>query len=241
MKTSPRIAFASPICYRLKILLSCSRTAAISSPERTPTRPLITLLCSVQSRSGRITECAMRRDCAHPGSDGVMGTPKLGNRAGAPLVTNATMKSPGDSAAASTTQGRRLARDKSVKGNAARTISPGSGMAGEIGIVVAGLDVRVGIEVRLFLQEIQRAALRGQAGDVCCRQIVFPVGGAFQDQHGEMSIGGQGNGGRKLKPPSVFDFDWDCSHEGKIARTTRQPSLISGLRLSTYKLNPRQQ
>ena len=113
-------------------------------------------------------------------------------------------------------------------------------LAGEIGIVVAGLDVRVGIEVRLFLQEIQRAALLGQSGDVCGRQIVFPVGRAFQDQHSEMSIGRQGNVGRKPKPPPVFDFDWDCSHKSKIARKTRQPSLISGLRLSTLNSTPSQ-
>ena len=240
MKASLRTPFGSSVRYRLNSRLSCSRTAAISSTESTPIRPLITLPFSVQRRSVRMTEGALRRACGQPGSDGVMGTPNFENRAGAPLVTNATMKSPGDSAAASTTQGRRLARDKSVNGNAARTISPGSGMAGEIGIVVAWLDVRVGIEVRLFLQEIQRAALLGQSGDVCCRQIVFPVGWVFQDQHCKMSIGGQRNVGRKSKPPPVFDFDWDCSHEAKIARKTRQPSLISGLRHSTLNSNPSQ-
>ncbi len=226
--------------YRPNNSLSCCRTVARNAADSTPIRPLITLLFSVQSRSDRMTEGTLRRACGQPGSEGVMGTPNFGNRAETPLVTNATMKSPGDSAAASTTQGRRLARDKSVNGNAARTMSPGSGMAGEIGVVVAGLDVRVGIEVRLFLQEIQRTALLGQAGDVCCSQIVFPVDGAFKDEHGEVSVDGQGSFGREPEPPSLFDFYWDCSHGCKIARPPRLPSPISGHRLSTHNSTPPQ-
>jgi hypothetical protein len=129
---------------------------------------------------------------------------------------------------------------KSVNGNAARTISPGNGMAGEIRVVVAGLDVRVGIEIRFSLQEIQSTAVLSQAGDVCCSQIVFAVGRFLKDEDSEASVGGQRSFGRKAEPTPLFDFDWDCSPGGKMARTPRLPSPISGHCLSTPNSNSRQ-
>lgn len=69
----------------------------------------------------------------------------------------ATTRSPGDSATPRTRHGLRFVPDKSVKGNAARTMSPTCGMSAEIGILLARLDIGVGIEIRLRREKVEGA------------------------------------------------------------------------------------
>jgi len=214
--------------------LSCCRTACRKSSESTPIRPLKTLVLSALSLSARSTDGYFSFVSFKSGGDGSTSAPNYGNRAGAPVVMNATMKSPGDSAVASTTHGRRLAPDRSVKGKTAGTRSPGSGIAGEIRIVMTRFNVRVSVEVGLLLQEVQRAASFGQPGEICRAQV--GISWAFQDEHSAVSVGGQDDP-RKSEPSICFDIDGECSHVSEIARMDRLPSFISEHTLSTLNSN----
>src|SRR5258708_39037605 len=129
--------------------------ASWNTGDRLPNRPLITRVFSVQSLSTRIAEGTLSRVCFQSGWEGSTTTPNRGNCAELADVTNATTKSPSVSVAARTTHGRRLTADKSANGKAASTISPGRGMASEIRIVMARLDVGVSIDFRLLVQKLE--------------------------------------------------------------------------------------
>jgi hypothetical protein len=166
---------------RLKSVFRRARITSSKSDGRMPNRPVRTRVLSVQSLSVRTTEEALRLVRLQDGCVGSTATPKHGNLAAGSVVMKATTKSPGNSAVARTTHGRRFVPDKSVNGNAARTISPTCGMFAEIGIFVAGFDVGVGIKVRLRREKVEGATLLRESSHRRARKVI--VAGLRHDEH----------------------------------------------------------
>jgi len=80
-------------------------------------------------------------------------------------VMNATMKSSGASHWANTKQGLRFKLVRSVKGNAAWTISPGRNIRSlfaEAGVLAAGKNIEIAVDFGLFFEKIECAALLRQ-------------------------------------------------------------------------------
>ncbi len=165
---------AITVAQMLKRDFNRTRMASSKSGGRTPRRPVMTQVLRVQSLSIRTTEEALRRVRFQDGWVGSTATPKRGNFAGGSVVTKANTKSPGDSAVARTTQGRRLVADQSVNGNTARTMSPTCGMAAEIEVLVTGFDVGVGIEVRLRREKLEGPAGLRDSGHLVAGQAIVP-------------------------------------------------------------------
>jgi hypothetical protein len=148
----------------LKSVFRRVRIELSKSIGRMPKRPVMTRVLRVQSLSVRTTERALRCVWLQDGCVGSTAMPKRGNLASGSVVINATTKSPGDSATPRTTHGLRFALDKSVNGKAARTISPACGMSAEIGILVAGFYIGIGIKIGLRREKLEGAALLRDSG-----------------------------------------------------------------------------
>ncbi len=158
----------------LNSVFNRARMVSSKSGGMTPRRPAMTHVLSVQSLSIRTTDEALRRVRFQAGWVDSTATPKRRNFAGDSVVMKANTKSPGDSAGARTTQGRRLTDDKSVNGNAARTMSPTCGVTAKIGVLVTRFDVSVGIEVRLRREKFERPAGLRDSRHLVASQTMVP-------------------------------------------------------------------
>lgn len=155
----PLPSWKNAAAQRLKSVCRRPRIAWSKSGGRMPKRPAMTWVLRVQSLSVLTTEGAFRRVWPQEGCDCSMATPKRGNLDARSVVMKATTWSPGDSATPITTQGRRFVPDKSVNGNAARTMSPTCGMSAEIRVLLPAFDIGVGIKVGLRREKVESSTL----------------------------------------------------------------------------------
>jgi hypothetical protein len=202
---------------RLKSIFRWARISLSKSRGKTPRRPVITRVLRVQSLSARTTEGALRRVRSQEGCVGSTATPKRGNLPADSVVMKANTKSPGDSASARTTQGRRFVPDKSVNGKAASTMSPTCGMSAEIGVLVPRFNIGVGIEVRL-----RREKVKGPA-DLCDLRQRFA---------GPTVVPWLRDDERQLRKPAQSSFRWHA-HDARFIHLNRQRFHDYSLQLRT--------
>ncbi len=193
---------------------SFHRTACITSAGMTPIAPLITDRCKVVSLSTRTRDGLLRPVVRQSGWIGPTATVR--GEAGTPgaEVMNATRKSSAESHRASTRHGRRLAPDRSVNGNAAWTISPGRNMRGlfsKSGIFPPRQNIEVAVNIRLFLEEVERAAGFRQTRNLCSIRL-----GGVQHQHGQPGLRGQRHPCRQFQQAVGIDSDLNRFHKNKI-------------------------
>ena len=185
------------------------------SSGKTPIAPLITDTCSVVSLSTRIKDGLLRPVFRHSAWLGLTATVR--GEAGQPTaeVMNATRKSSGESHRASTRQGRRLALVKSVKGNAAWTISPDWNMQqlfSEARICPPREDVVVAVNLWLSSEEIEGAAGFSQTDDLGTAGFL-----RLKHEHGQARARRQRNTHRQLQHAILF-HDFDGLHKCKLDR-----------------------
>jgi hypothetical protein len=206
-----------------KSIFKWSRIALSKSKGKMPKRPVMTRVLRVQSLSVRTTDEVLSRVCVHDGCVDSMATPKRGNFPGGSVVMKANTKSPGDSAAARTTHGRRFAPDKSVNGNAARTISPICGMSAKIGVLVPRFDVGVGIEIRLRREKIESPPL------LCYPSHHFPgqaiISGFHYNEH-QLRRAARTTFRRNAHDTGFIDLDHHRFHVSKLTYRRTLPSFI---------------
>jgi hypothetical protein len=115
---------------------------------------------------------------------------------------------------ASTRQRRRLVLDKSVKGNAAWTISPGRNMRilfSEPGIFPPRQNIVVAVKIWLFAEKIEGAAGFRKVGNLRAPRII-----GIQRQHGQSSFRRQRPTCRQLQHTVGLDANLNRFHDHKI-------------------------
>ena len=194
---------------------SFCRTNFIRSSGKTPMAPLITERCKVVSLSTRTRDGLLSPVFRQSGCVGLTATVRA--EAGAPgaEVMNATRKSSSESHCASTRHGLRLLLDKSVKGNAAWTISPARNMRelfAEPRINPPRTKVTVAVNVGLFFKKIESAAGFSQSGNLHAARII-----RLQRQHGQTRVRGQRHTGGQFQGTVGLDTDFDGLHDYRLA------------------------
>lgn len=200
------------------------------SAGKTPIAPLITDRCNVVSLSARISEGRLRPVPCPFGWVGSTATACADRGGAGDEVMKATMKSLGESHRASTRQGRRFEAVKSEKGNAAWTISPGWNMPKlflEPRVFSSRKNIGVAVNIRFFLQKIERATFLSQTENEQAVQVSRFALGRLEDQHGETGVSGESDGGRKPQHAALLYFDRDCLHRETICGSRRLPRLLS--------------
>src|SRR6266566_3916611 len=140
------------------------------------------------------------------------------------VVMKANTKSPGDSAAARTTHGRRIVPDKSVNGNAARTISPTCGMSSaEIGVFVPRLDVGVGIKVRLRREKVEGSTLLRDPGHHFAGNAIIP---RLRYHEHELRRGARPGFRRDAHDAGSVHLDLQCFHAPNLTHGRTPPSFF---------------
>ena len=215
---------AIAVAQMLKSVFRRAWIAISKSGGRTPKRPVMTRVFRVQSLSVRTTEEALRRVCLQDGCVGSTTIPKRGNLADGSVVMKANTKSPGDSAAARTTHGRRFVPDKSVNGNAARTISPTCGMSSaEIGVFVPRLDVGVGIKVRLRREKVEGSTLLRDPGHHFAGNAIIP---RLRYHEHELRRGARPGFRRDAHDAGSVHLDLQCFHAPNLTHGSTPPSFF---------------
>ncbi len=195
------------------------RTDFIRSSGKTPIAPLTTDTCSVVSLSTRIEEGLLRPVFRHSEWLGLTATVRVEGSRPTAEVMNATRKSSGESHCASTRHGRRLVLVKSVKGNAAWTISPDRNMPrlfSEARICPPREDVVVAVNLWLFFEESEGAAGFSQTDDLGTAGFL-----RLKHEHSQARARRQRNTRRQLQHAILF-HDFDGLHEHTL---DRQPPI----------------
>lgn len=189
---------------------SFCRTDLIRSSGKTPIAPLMTETCRVVSLSTRTKDGLLRPVFAQSEWVALTATAHREPETVGAEVMKATKKSSGELDWASMRHGRRLLLDKSVKGNAACTISPDRNMGklfSELRIYPSWQNVEVTINIRFFFKEIEGATGLRKTGNLRGARII-----RFQRQHCKSNMSRQRHTNRQFQHAVGLDTDFNCLH-----------------------------
>jgi len=94
----------------------------------------------------------------------------------------------------------------------------------EAGVGAPGEDISVAVKFRLFVEEVEAAALRGQLREGGAG-VTIPRPGVAENEHSQPSAWRQGHAGRELERAIHADFDFKSSHACKLPKERQVPRV----------------